>query len=87
MRQTAIGRLERVLGGAGVVIKQVGLFTLPFPRALRGSCGAQGVPKFFVIHPQTSAGTQVHLHVSEQVLGGVAHELYTSEVPSTMALP
>ena len=24
---------------------------------------------------QTSSGTQVHLHESEQVLGGVAHEL------------
>lgn len=35
----------------------------------------------------TSSGTQVHLHESEQVFGGVAHELYRSAVPSTMALP
>lgn len=35
----------------------------------------------------TSCGTQVHLHESEQVFGGVAHEFHRSEVPSTMALP
>lgn len=28
-----------------------------------------------VIHPHTSAGTQLHGHEVEQVLGGVAHEL------------
>ena len=40
-----------------------------------------------VIHFQTSAGTQLHGQEVEQVLGAVAHELYRSLLPSTMAFP
>ena len=40
-----------------------------------------------VKNDHTSAGTQVQGHVVEQLLGGVAHELNRSPVPSTTALP
>ncbi len=35
----------------------------------------------------TSPGTQLHLQLSEQELGGVAQEWNRSPVPSTMAFP